>query len=151
MSVDCLGRMAMPSIFTDDPGLAQIYGPTTDDSSLITDVAAGARPFAAAVTFGNLYTLQPKAGLAAQITSTEVNLVPGGRALLSRIRPLVHGAPDDMWLYIETRENQHSEAVRRKGPLSRSGTAAFPATASAAITGCGCMCEPPGARRRGSR
>jgi hypothetical protein len=117
MSVDCLGRLAVPSLFTDDPGLSQIYGPTTDDTTLLTDVAAGARPFAAAVTFGSLYALQPKAGLAAQITTTEVNLVPGQRALLSRIRPLVHGGTDDIWCYVETRDTQYSETVRRKGPL----------------------------------
>ena len=117
MAVDCLGRLAVPSLFTDDAGLAQIYGPTTDDSTLLTDSAAGARPFAAAVTNGSLYVLQPRPGLACQLTTTEAALNPGGRALLSRVRPLVHGAPDDMWLYTEARDDQRSEAVRRKGPL----------------------------------
>lgn len=117
MEVDCLGRLAVPSLFTDDPGLSQIYGPTTDDATLLTDSAGGARPFAAAVTNGSLFVLQPKPGLACQLTTTEANIVPGGRALLSRVRPLVHGVSDDMWLYTEARDDQRSEAVRRKGPL----------------------------------
>jgi hypothetical protein len=117
MEVDCLGRLAVPSLFTDDPGLSQVYGPTTDDATLLTDSAGGARPFTAAVTNGSLFVLQQKPGLACQLTTTEANLVPGSRALLSRVRPLVHGAPDDMWLYTEVRDDQRSEATRRKGPL----------------------------------
>jgi hypothetical protein len=117
MEVDCLGRLAVPSLFTDDPGLAQIYGPSTDDSDLLTDSAGGERPFAAAVTNGSLFVLQPKPGLAAQLTTTEANINPGGRALLSRVRPLVHGVSDDTWLYTQTRDDQRSESLHTKGPL----------------------------------
>ena len=39
------------------------------------------------------------------------------RAHPAQQRPLVHGASDDLWLYTMTRDDQRSEALRRKGPL----------------------------------
>lgn len=118
MSVDCLGRQAAPALFTDDPGLSEAFGPTTDDSALLTDSAAGSRPFAAAVRNGGLYVMQPQNEVICQLTTTEVNLIPGARARVSRVRPLVHGASNDTWIFVETREDQRSQSVRLKGPLS---------------------------------
>jgi hypothetical protein len=125
MSVDCLGRMSVPSRFTDDAGLSALLGPTTDDSALMTDSAAGTRPFAAAIRNGSLYVMQAANGTSVQLTTTETNLIPGARARVSRARPLVHGATDDTWLYVETREDQRSQGVRRKGPIQPESDGSF--------------------------
>jgi hypothetical protein len=126
MDVDCLGRLSVPSTFTDDPGVSQLFGDFTDDSSLLTDAATGGRPFAAAVMNGSLYAMQPKRGTVCQLTTTELNLVPGRRTAISRVHPLIHGVgTGDTWLYMRSRDDQRVEAVRLKGPYEPEADGTF--------------------------
>lgn len=114
-AVECLGRQAAPSIMTDDPTWSATFGATTDDSNAITDAVQGGRPFAAAVVDGGLHALQVKSGVAVECITTETQLLPGQRALVSRLRPLVHGAVE-VSAYSQTREMQTDERLRTKGP-----------------------------------
>ncbi len=110
-ALDVLGRAGVADVFTDDPSVADIL---TDDPSiaeLLTDAAGDDQAFTAALAGGKLCTMQPAAATVYEAEVAEKALVPGSRAKITRLRPMLDGGPTDVTAKIITRERQDSEAT----------------------------------------
>jgi hypothetical protein len=121
MSVTILGRAASPDIFTDDdapPGLALL----TDDDDLLTDSFGDSSVYPAALAANGLQLIQATDGVVCELTTTEQQLLPGRRTKITRIFPIVHGAGNGLWAYVDTRDDQRIVATTRGGPYEPEDT-----------------------------
>jgi len=121
VATEVLGRAATPDVFTDDdviPGLQ----PITDDplNDQLTDSFGGASVVQpAALVGGSLAVIQVTPGVVARLITKEQALIPGRRAKVTRLQPLVDGVAGGLSGYVETRDDQAMSTTRRLGPYVR--------------------------------
>lgn len=113
MEVQVLGRGLAADRFTDDPAIGDLI---TDELEGNTDDASGSASFPATIEGGNLRRLRILSTTRCELELAERALVPGRRARVTRVYPMVEADPVNMRLRIYTRERQDSNEFAAVSP-----------------------------------
>jgi hypothetical protein len=121
VSTTTLGRAATPDVFTDDDVIPGMSAMTDDDANgQVTDAFGGGGAVQpAALVGGSLAVIQGVDGRVCRLVTGEKALIPGRRAKVTRLQPLVDGVSGGLSGFVEVRDDQATPTTQRYGPFVR--------------------------------